>query len=240
MSKGHNQIKGRKKSNNISADRKSQNRPHSTASAMSPVSLTSSNGSKPREELNNSPKKLFAPWIIAIAGVISLSSIVLPDSWALSWTEDPSPNWAQPTVLLVGLIAMIPFLHALAATQGLAAAKGSSIEDQKLWRTVCEKALLYVAAGIFSGTLYALFTLDGAPSRVKVTSVIADIATIGGILGLTACIPYNIKMTKVALARLRNVKKKLWNSIIQGICVMDFLIVSKLLFLLPFVLHNFA
>jgi hypothetical protein len=161
---------------------------------MSTASLTSSNGSKPREERNDSLKTLSFPWIIVVAGAISLSAIFLPDSWALSWTEEPSPNWAQPTVLLVGLIAMIPFLHALAATQGLAAAKGSSIEDQKLWRTVCEKALLYVAAGIFSGTLYALFTLDGAPSEVKVTSVIADLATIDGILGLAVCIPFNIKI----------------------------------------------
>ncbi len=239
MSKKPRQAQARKIPNNASTQPRRPNQPRPAAPALPPKS-TANPKSKSSEKVSVPPKTLSVPWIIVVAAAIATSSIFLPDNWAFSWTKDPSPGWAQPAVLLVGLIAMIPFLHALAATQGLATTKSSTIEDRKLWRAVCEKALLYVAAGIFSGTLYALFTFDGAPSSVKITSVIADLATIGGILGLAACIPYNIKMTATALRKLRIVKKKSWQLTTQAVAIMDLLISYKLLFLLPFILHGFA
>jgi hypothetical protein len=133
-----------------------------------------------------------------------------------------------------------PLLYALIATQFLATTNGATVEDKKRWRAVCDKTLLYVAAGILSGTLYALYNLDGAPSDLKVTSVIADLATIGGIIGLCACMPYNIRMTKRALARLRIINKKYWMNAIETMVVIGLLTGYKMDFLLPFMLHPFA
>ncbi len=178
------------------------------------------------------------PWIIGVASVITLGSIV-PNTWAFAWTRDPSSVWAQPTFLLVGLVALIPFLHALTAAQGLASTKGCTEEDRELPRAVSEKALSRVAAGILSGTLYALYVFSDGPPGIKATSLVADLATIGGVLGLLTCIRYNIKMMKSSLIRLQGINRRNWRNILSAIVVIDLLLSWKLAYLLPSVIHMF-
>jgi hypothetical protein len=189
-------------------------------------------------EVSESHKRPY-PWIIAVAAIVALTSI-FPATWAFAWTRDPSPAWAQPTFLLVGLIAIMPFLHALVATQGLAATKGCTAAESKLPRTVSEKVLYRVAAGILSGTLYALVIFSDAPSGIKATSAVADLATIGGVLGLLTCMRYSIVTTKSSLESLRRLNQRKSIQIWSAIVVIDSLMLYKLAFLLPFITRAFS
>jgi hypothetical protein len=239
MSRKPSQAQKRKNSNNNAARRQSRNQTSQTAPSAS-IKTGANHSPKPHGEPDASTKRLRTPWITGITAMITGIGIFVPDNWVFIWTRDPSPPWAQPLVLLVGLLALSPFVDCLVATQILAAAENSTTEDRKLWRAVCDKILLFVAVGILSGTLYALYNLDGSHSDVKVINVIADLATVGGILGVFACIPYSVKMIISSLARLRIINRKYWTQVITVIGVIEFLTGYKTLYLLPFILHPFA
>ena len=181
------------------------------------------------------------PWIYLVAAAcIFFSSISLTEhSFILSWTQDSPVNWnAQTAIFFLGIIALIPFIHALAAAQALGTApRYATKEDRKLSRLICERALSWVAIGILAGILYGLFSLNGIQHNFKVTSVISDVSIVGGIAGLAICMPYNIKVTFVTMRRLRKHLTDRWIKTTIAFGIMDIFLLSKLAGLLQFISH---
>ncbi|MEU4605263.1 hypothetical protein AB0F43_19955 [Kribbella sp. NPDC023972] len=116
------------------------------------------------------------------------------------WSRDDGPPAAQTAVLLGGLVATTAFLLALAALQGVALRTGSSFAQTA--RNTYEKALGYTGIGVLLGTTLVFLKFDGTPAGVKVTSVLSDAATVGGIVGLLACLPHNLRVVFSTLRQM--------------------------------------
>ena len=128
------------------------------------------------------------PWIYLVAAsCIIFSPFLLSEhSFVLAWTQDSPVNWsAQATIFYLGIIALIPFIHALAAAQALGTSGSATKEDQGLSRQISGKALSLVSIGILVGILYALFSLNGLQERYSEPSYCGLSRTQLDILGIS-------------------------------------------------------
>ncbi len=215
----------------------------------SPLTNQTENTNKISEKSNEEPEKQDRqtnikrplPWIYGVFGVCIIFSPFVLDrhSLVLAWTQDSPINWnAQAIVFYLGIFALFPFVHALAAAQALGSSrKYATKEDRELSRVISERALSWVSIGILTGILYALFSINALQHSFKVTSVISDVSIVGGISGLVACMPYNIKVTFVTMRRLRKNLPKRWLRVTSAFGIMDIFLISKLVGLPQFISH---
>jgi hypothetical protein len=124
----------------------------------------------------------------------------VPSKWVTLWSRDDSPRVAQTAVLLGGLFATTAFLVALAALQGVALRSGNSFAQTA--KDTYQKALGYTGIGVLVGTTLVFLKFDGTPAGITVTSVLSDAATVGGIVGLLACLPHNLRVVFTTLRRM--------------------------------------
>ncbi|MET8910112.1 hypothetical protein [Micromonospora sp. NPDC004551] len=179
------------------------------------------------------------PWIILVV-VLVLVLDGFSRHWVSRWTEDPSPAWAQASLLAVGLLGLLGLLHALIGVQLLAAEVGEEAGSPLTLRAVAERAIGHTGLGTFVGTLLALFAADSLPAGLKLSSLVSDLATVGGILGLASLFPHHVLVTYRSLRRLRLARPGRWLRAQMTLGVVDTLILYKLLFLLPAALAAFS
>jgi cytochrome bd-type quinol oxidase subunit 2 len=154
--------------------------------------------SSTHSEVVAEPRRTRAPafWITWSACAI----LVVPSDWVTLWSRDDAPQAAQTAVLLGGLVATTAFLLALAALQALALRTKSSFVQTA--RNTYEKALAYTGIGVLVGTTLVFLKYDGTPEGIKLTSVLSDAATVGGITGLLACLPHNLHVIATTTRRM--------------------------------------
>ncbi|GAA1560802.1 hypothetical protein GCM10009804_16990 [Kribbella hippodromi] len=159
-----------------------------------------------------------------------LAGVFLPRDWVLIWSEDDGPAFAQPAVLLGGFVATTVFLHAIVVLQ-LAARAAGDLAVQFAKETY-EKALGRTGIGVLVATTLVFLQFDGAPDGLSVTGVLGDAATVGGIVGLIACIPHNLWVTFKTLRRLRTERVPRWFTIHVTLAVIDSYLLYRLLVLI--------
>ncbi|MFC0032387.1 hypothetical protein ACFFMM_22980 [Micromonospora chaiyaphumensis] len=179
------------------------------------------------------------PWIILVL-VLVLVLDGFSRHWVSRWTQDPSPAWAQTSLLGAGLLGLLGLLHALIGVQLLAAEVGEEPGSRLTLRAVAERAIGHTGLGTFVGTLLALFAADSLPAGLKLSSLVSDLATVGGILGLASLFPHHVLVTYRSLRRLRLARPGRWLRAQMTLGVVDTLILYKLLFLLPAALAAFS
>lgn len=170
------------------------------------------------------------PWAVFWLGVMMLAGIFLPRDWVLIWSEDHAPAFAQPAVLLGGFLATTVFLHAIVVLQLAARAAGDlAVQSAK---ATYEKALGRTGIGVLVATTLVFLQFDQVPNGPSVTGVLGDAATVGGIVGMLACIPHNAWVTFKTLRRLRTDRVPRWFTIHMTLAVIDTYLLYRFLVLI--------
>lgn len=169
------------------------------------------------------------PWAVLWLGVIMLAGIFLPADWIVLWSKDDGPRAAQSAVLVGGFVGTTVFLHAIVVLQ-LAARSGGDDAVRAAKRTY-EVALALTGIGVLVGTTMVFLQFNGAPDGVKVTGVLSDAATVGGIVGLIACLPHNLRVTFSTLRRMRAERLPHWFKVHMTLAVIDTYLLYRLLLL---------
>lgn len=170
------------------------------------------------------------PWAVFWLAVIMFASIGLPEDWILLWSKDDGPQAAQSAVLIGGFVATTVLLHAIVVLQ-LAARSGAD-DVVRSAKDTYQIALARTGIGVLVGTTMVFLQFNGAPDGIKVTSVLSDAATVGGIVGLIACVPHNVWVTFTTLRRMRAERLPHWFKVQMTLAVIDTYLLYRLLLLI--------
>jgi hypothetical protein len=170
------------------------------------------------------------PWAVFWLAVMMLASIALPRDWIMTWSRDDAPQAVQSAVLLGGFVATTVLLHAIVVLQ--LAARAGDDETVAAAKRTYEVALARTGIGVLVGTTLVFLQFGDAPDGVKVTSVLSDAATVGGIAGLIACMPHNVRVTFTTLHRMRADRLPSWLKIHATLAVIDTYLLYRLLLLI--------
>jgi hypothetical protein len=170
------------------------------------------------------------PWAVLGLTVLLLGGLGLPEDWITLWTRDDAPEAAQSAVLLSGFFAITVFLHAIVVLQ--LATRSSDDPVVRTAKATYQLALGRTGIGVLVGTTLVFLQFGLASDEVKVTSVLSDAATVGGIVGLVACVPHNLRVTFTTLRRLRIERLPQWLTIHVTLAVIDGVLLYRLLLLL--------
>jgi hypothetical protein len=172
------------------------------------------------------------PWVVAALAVMMLSSVGLPEDWITLWSSEQSPPAAQAALWIGGFLATTLLIHALVVVQ-LSDLEDAGESDVPLSRGVVETALVRTSLGVLCGTTLVFLQFAGASDELKLTSVLSDVATVGGILGLLTCAPGNVRLTYRTLRRMREERQGWWLTIHLTLGVIDTVILYQVLVMLP-------
>lgn len=174
------------------------------------------------------------PWAIFWLAVMMLSDLVLPPGWIALWSREDTPDAAQTAVLLGGFLATTVFLHAIVVVQ--MAVRDLGDDALQAARRTYHTALARTGIGVLVGTTLVFLQYGGDMQGTKVTSILSDAATVGGIVGLLACVPYNLRITFTTLRRLRVERLPHWFTIHITLAVIDTYLLYRLLVIIEGIL----
>lgn len=103
----------------------------------------------------------------------------------------------------MGVLAVGAVVIALLASALVQASRDAPFDSER--PSVLRRRLLdWTAAGALTGTFLALMAVPAAEdASVDTTAVVSDLATVGALLGLAACIPTSILHVSACLRLLR-------------------------------------
>jgi hypothetical protein len=168
----------------------------------------------PRADQSIQDQKKPFPWILLLVGCAFL--VAQKPGLLLAWSSEPSPRWAQDGVILVGLNGVWWALRTVLALQFLEGSSVPQAERKTSFREYLEFLLSRTAACALCGTFLALIAMPTlGPSHLKATVVLADLATVGAVVGLSICGRKSVRVGGQAFKSLKEFDRKTW---IMAVC----------------------
>jgi hypothetical protein len=163
------------------------------------------------------------PWVLLLVGASFL--LLGHPGVLLIWSTDPPIKLTQDAVLLVGLNGAWWVLRAILALQFHARSQAPPPSRGESFADYLELLLTRTAACALCGTFLALMAMPTVQSeKLKATTVLADLATVGAVAGLAICIPKSYMMGRQAFKSLREFDRRTWKLAHAAFLVADLIV----------------